>query len=94
MARCYFSFEDMLKFNDDGYFPYTPPTQLFHGLKASLALIEEEGLENIFARHYRLAEVCAAPLQRGMAAVCAPPARSGPTWCRPSWCPKASTPVT
>ena len=56
MPRCYFSFEDMLKFNDDGYFPYTPPTQLFHGLKAALELIEEEGLENIFTRHHRLAE--------------------------------------
>jgi len=55
MARCYFSFEDMLKLNDDGYFPYTPPTQLFYGLKKSLELIEEEGLENIFARHNRLA---------------------------------------
>lgn len=56
MPRCYFSFEDMFKFNDDGYFPYTPPTQLFHGLRESLALIEEEGLANVFARHKRLAE--------------------------------------
>lgn len=56
MARCYFSFEDMLKLNDDGYFPYTPPTQLFHGLREALALIEEEGLNNVFARHNRLAE--------------------------------------
>jgi alanine-glyoxylate transaminase/serine-glyoxylate transaminase/serine-pyruvate transaminase len=56
MPRCYFSFADMLKLNDDGYFPYTPPTQLFHGLRESLALIEEEGLQNIFARHARLAE--------------------------------------
>ena len=64
MPRCYFSFEDMLKLNDDGYFPYTPPTQLFHGLKASLALMEEEGLENIFARHNRLAE----GVRRGVAA--------------------------
>ncbi len=55
MARCYFSFEDMLKLNDDGYFPYTPPTQLFYGLRKSLELIEEEGLENVFARHNRLA---------------------------------------
>ncbi|MEM6973102.1 MAG: aminotransferase class V-fold PLP-dependent enzyme [Pseudomonadota bacterium] len=56
MPRCYFSFEDMVRMNDDGYFPYTPPTQLFHGLRESLAMIEEEGLENIVARHYRLAE--------------------------------------
>jgi alanine-glyoxylate transaminase/serine-glyoxylate transaminase/serine-pyruvate transaminase len=56
MRRCYFDFADMMKVNDDGYFPYTPPTQLFHGLKASLARLEAEGLENVFARHYRLAE--------------------------------------
>ena len=54
--RCYFSFEDQLKFNDDGYFPYTPPTQLIHGLKASIQLLEEEGLDNVVARHARLAE--------------------------------------
>ncbi|MEL6574645.1 MAG: aminotransferase class V-fold PLP-dependent enzyme [Pseudomonadota bacterium] len=56
LPRTYFSFDDMMKVNDDGYFPYTPPTQLFHGLKESLRLIEEEGIENIWARHYRLAE--------------------------------------
>ena len=56
MRRCYFDFADMMKVNDDGYFPYTPPTQLFHGLRAALARLEAEGLENVFARHHRLAE--------------------------------------
>jgi alanine-glyoxylate transaminase/serine-glyoxylate transaminase/serine-pyruvate transaminase len=56
MARCFFSFEDMIKANDLGFFPYTPATQLLRGLRASLNLIEAEGLENIFARHHRLAE--------------------------------------
>ena len=54
--RCYFAFADMEKMNADGFFPYTPPTQLFRGLKASLELIEEEGLDNVIARHNRLAE--------------------------------------
>ncbi|MER9743933.1 aminotransferase class V-fold PLP-dependent enzyme [Mesorhizobium sp. M0187] len=54
--RCFFSFEDMIRANDAGYFPYTPATQLLRGLRASLDLIAEEGLENIFARHHRLAE--------------------------------------
>ncbi|MER9133173.1 aminotransferase class V-fold PLP-dependent enzyme [Mesorhizobium sp. M0768] len=53
--RCYFSFDDMIKANDTGYFPYTPATQLLRGLRASLDLIAQEGLENIFARHHRLA---------------------------------------
>ncbi|MBZ9743357.1 MULTISPECIES: aminotransferase class V-fold PLP-dependent enzyme [unclassified Mesorhizobium] len=54
--RCFFSFEDMIRANDAGYFPYTPATQLLRGLRASLDLIAEEGLETIFARHHRLAE--------------------------------------
>ncbi|MDX8444928.1 aminotransferase class V-fold PLP-dependent enzyme [Mesorhizobium captivum] len=54
--HCYFSFEDMIRANDTGYFPYTPATQLLRGLRASLDLIAEEGLETIFARHHRLAE--------------------------------------
>ncbi|NRB00961.1 MAG: aminotransferase class V-fold PLP-dependent enzyme [Rhodobacteraceae bacterium] len=56
MRRAYFEFEDMRKMNADGYFPYTPPTQLFHGLRTSLDLIAEEGLENVIERHHRLAE--------------------------------------
>jgi len=54
--RCFFSFEDMIRANDAGYFPYTPATQLLRGLRASLDLIAEEGLDTIFARHHRLAE--------------------------------------
>ena len=42
-GRCYFSFEDMVKTNDLGYFPYTPATQLLRGLRASLDLIAEGG---------------------------------------------------
>ncbi|PWR04494.1 serine--glyoxylate aminotransferase [Meridianimarinicoccus roseus] len=56
MRRAYFEFADMLKMNADGYFPYTPPTQLFHGLRRSLARIEQEGLDKVIARHHRLAE--------------------------------------
>jgi len=56
IQRCYFSFEDMIKANDTGYFPYTPATQLLRGLRASLDLLLGEGLDNVFARHHRLAE--------------------------------------
>lgn len=56
MRRAYFDFDDMLKMNKNGYWPYTPPTQLFHGLRTSLNIIEAEGLENVIARHKRLAE--------------------------------------
>ena len=56
MARCYFSFEDMIKLNDTGYFPYTPATQLLRGLRCSLDTILETGMESIWARHNRMAE--------------------------------------
>ena len=56
MRRAYFEFSDMVKLNADGYFPYTPATQLFHGLRKSLDRIEAEGLDRVIARHHRLAE--------------------------------------
>jgi alanine-glyoxylate transaminase/serine-glyoxylate transaminase/serine-pyruvate transaminase len=56
LQRCYFSFDDMIKNNDNGYFPYTPATQLLRGLRASVDLLLAEGLDNVFARHNRLAE--------------------------------------
>lgn len=56
MPRCYFDWKDMIATNDLGFFPYTPPTQIFHGLRASMDMIFDEGLENVFARHTRLAQ--------------------------------------
>ncbi len=54
--RCYFDIADMIRTNKDGYFPYTPPMSLIRGLRASVDMLLEEGLENVFARHNRLAE--------------------------------------
>jgi len=56
MARCYFSFEDMIRLNDTGYFPYTPATQLLRGLRASLDMMLGAGMEAVWARHRRLAD--------------------------------------
>jgi alanine-glyoxylate transaminase / serine-glyoxylate transaminase / serine-pyruvate transaminase len=53
--RAYFEFGDHMKANATGYFPYTPALPLLHGLRESLAMLEEEGLENVFARHRHLA---------------------------------------
>lgn len=55
MSRCYFSFEDMIKLNDTGYFPYTPATQLLRGLRVSLDMMLDAGMESIWERHNRLA---------------------------------------
>ncbi len=54
--RCFFSFDDMIKTNKDGYFPYTPATTQFYGLRAALDMLLAEGLDNVFARHNRMAE--------------------------------------
>jgi len=56
MKRCYFDLDDMIRSNPAGYFPYTPPLPLLYGLRESLNIIFEEGLEEIFARHHRLAQ--------------------------------------
>lgn len=56
LPRCYFDFRDMLTNNAKGGFPYTPPLQLIYGMGESLAMLEEEGLDNVYARHARLAE--------------------------------------
>jgi alanine-glyoxylate transaminase / serine-glyoxylate transaminase / serine-pyruvate transaminase len=55
LPRCFFDFDDMIRANKDGYFPYTPAATLLHGLRASIDMLEAEGLESVFARHRRLA---------------------------------------
>ncbi|MGR3269548.1 aminotransferase class V-fold PLP-dependent enzyme [Thalassococcus profundi] len=54
-SRTFFSFEDMIATNDQGFFPYTPATQLLRGLDVACDMLIDEGLENVWARHNRLA---------------------------------------
>ncbi|MCB1484886.1 MAG: aminotransferase class V-fold PLP-dependent enzyme [Hyphomicrobiaceae bacterium] len=56
LKRSYFAWDDMLANNANGFFPYTPATGLLYGLAEAIDMINEEGLENVFARHQRLAE--------------------------------------
>jgi alanine-glyoxylate transaminase/serine-glyoxylate transaminase/serine-pyruvate transaminase len=56
LARTYWDWQAMLQANESGYFPYTPSTNLLFGLREALSMLEEEGLENVFARHARHAE--------------------------------------
>jgi alanine-glyoxylate transaminase/serine-glyoxylate transaminase/serine-pyruvate transaminase len=53
--RCYFDYADMVTANASGYFPYTPSIPMLYGLRESLAILAEEGLENVFHRHRYLA---------------------------------------
>jgi alanine-glyoxylate transaminase/serine-glyoxylate transaminase/serine-pyruvate transaminase len=54
--RSYWDWKPILQANETGYWPYTPPTNLLYGLREALLMLEEEGLENVFARHTRHAE--------------------------------------
>jgi len=55
LPRSFFDFETMLRANKDGYFPYTPALPMIRGLRASVDMLLEEGLENVYRRHNRLA---------------------------------------
>lgn len=54
--RCFFDFRDMVGANGKGGYPYTPPLQIFYGLRESLQMLFDEGLDNVFARHSRIAQ--------------------------------------
>jgi alanine-glyoxylate transaminase/serine-glyoxylate transaminase/serine-pyruvate transaminase len=56
LPRSYFGWDDMLGPNKDGFFPYTPATNLLYGLAEAIDMLHEEGLDRVFARHDRHAE--------------------------------------
>jgi len=56
LPRSFFQWDDMLTMYKQGFFPYTPATQMLYGLDVSIQMLHEEGLDNVFARHLRLAE--------------------------------------
>ena len=56
LNRVFFDLGDMIKNNSGGYFPYTPSIPLLYGLREAIDMLMEEGLDNVFARHHRLAE--------------------------------------
>jgi alanine-glyoxylate transaminase/serine-glyoxylate transaminase/serine-pyruvate transaminase len=73
--RAFWDWQPVLERNKRGEFPYTPATLLLFGLRESLAMLEEEGLENVFARHARLAEACRRAVRAlGLEILCRNPA--------------------
>ena len=56
IPRSFWDWTAMLAANEQGLFPYTPSTNLLYGLREALAMLREEGLSNVFARHQRHAE--------------------------------------
>ncbi len=74
LPRSYWSWDEMLGANRSGFFPYTPATNLLFGLREAIAMLMEEGLENVFARHARLAEATRRAVRAwGLEILCANP---------------------
>ncbi len=63
MPRAYWDWGEMLALNANGYFPYTPATNLLYGLNEAIAMLFEEGLDNVFARHERFGEATRRAVQ-------------------------------
>jgi len=79
MPRSYWDWEDMLKNNASGFFPYTPATNLLYGLREALAMLREEGLPNVFARHARHGEATRRAVRAWTSRSSAPSRPSTPT---------------
>ncbi|MGB5995635.1 MAG: aminotransferase class V-fold PLP-dependent enzyme, partial [Candidatus Deferrimicrobiaceae bacterium] len=74
LTKSYWAWEPILAGNKSGFFPYTPPTNLLYGLREAIRMLEEEGLQNVFARHDRLAEATRRAVRAwGLEILCADP---------------------
>ena len=74
LPRAFWEWSDMLAANKGGFFPYTPATNLLYGLREALLMLNEEGLENVFARHDRHAEATRRAVRAwGLEILCANP---------------------
>jgi len=79
LPKAYWSWDDMLSNNANGFYPYTPATGLLYGLDVAIDMLNEEGLVNVFARHERLAEATRRAVKAwGLEIVCAKPADYSP----------------
>jgi alanine-glyoxylate transaminase/serine-glyoxylate transaminase/serine-pyruvate transaminase len=79
MPRSYFDWEEMLKPNAKGFFPYTPATNLLYGLREAITMLLEEGLDKVFSRHQRLAAATRAAVNHwGLEVLCQEPREYSP----------------
>ena len=80
LPRAYWDWQGMLEPNKSGFFPYTPATNLLYGLEEAIKMLFEEGLDNVFARHERLAEATRRAVQAwGLENQCVNPAEYSAT---------------
>ena len=79
LPRSFWAWDEMLEMNTTGYFPYTPNTNLLYGLHEAIDMVLDEGLDNVFSRHQRLAKACRAAVTGwGLEIQCADPAVYSP----------------
>src|SRR6187200_3251044 len=80
LTKSFWAWDDMLTMNKIGFFPYTPATQMLQGLAVSIEMLHEEGLDNVFARHDRLAEATRRAIKTwGLDTICRDPKYYSPT---------------
>ncbi|NCX54874.1 MAG: aminotransferase class V-fold PLP-dependent enzyme [Rhodobacterales bacterium] len=71
LPRSYWDWGEQIEANSLGAFPYTPATNLLYGLKEAIAMLKEEGLDNVFSRHKRHAEATRLAVQTwGLEVLC------------------------
>ncbi|MBN8968498.1 MAG: aminotransferase class V-fold PLP-dependent enzyme [Rhizobiales bacterium] len=79
MPRSYWDWNEAIKANKSGSWPYTPATNLLYALKEAIAMLHEEGLENVFARHIRHGAATRAAVRAwGLEPVCVDPLEYSP----------------
>ena len=80
LPKSFWAWDDMLTMNKVGLFPYTPATQMLQGLAVAIDMLHEEGLDNVFARHARLAEATRRAVRAwGLEILCRDPKYYSPT---------------
>jgi alanine-glyoxylate transaminase/serine-glyoxylate transaminase/serine-pyruvate transaminase len=80
LPKSFWAWDEMLAMNKIGFFPYTPATQMLHGLSEAIEMLHEEGLDNVFARHDRMAEATRRAVKTwGLENICRDPKYYSPT---------------
>ena len=80
LPKSFWAWDEMIAMNKIGFFPYTPATQMLQGLAVGIEMLHEEGLDNVFARHDRMAEATRRAVKHwGLEIICKDPKFYSPT---------------
>jgi alanine-glyoxylate transaminase / serine-glyoxylate transaminase / serine-pyruvate transaminase len=80
LTKSFWAWDEMIAMNKQSFFPYTPATQMLQGLAVAIDMLHEEGLDNVFARHNRLAEGTRRAIRAwGLDIICSDPKYYSPT---------------